>query len=143
MNYQESQWLIPLAPDRTLLCNCWEGFPRGREGGLLAIFAAKPEATWVCREVDAGLGSASSSFPLGRPAVMGISGGPCSFRLKRQTHPCAVFCWKSLTDLCHLSSCTIQSFLNWSPPGFRGSLDRCSVYIEWDSSFPLLLDYKC
>lgn len=144
MNYQESQWLIPLGPDRTLLCNCWEGFPRE---GLLAIFAANPGETWVCREADPGLGSASCSFPAGdsRPAVMGISGGPCSFRLKRQTHP-----------LC----CLLLEITHWSLPPlelYKFNSELFELEPSWISRvlrqvfclyimgllLPLLLGYKC
>lgn len=73
MNYQASQWFIPLAPHKTLLCNCLLGKPpKGRGFTNLHSLITKvgglvnPGDTRGCsRRLTSGLGSASCFFSLG------------------------------------------------------------------------------
>ena len=91
MNYQASQWFIPLALHKTLLRNCLLGKPP--KGGALQSSKSDYQSwwpgqpwghTWVFQEADFWPGFSLLFLLSGNiyPAVMDILGGLCSVSLK-------------------------------------------------------------
>ena len=136
-NYQESQWFIPSASDRTLLCNCWGSFPRE---GLLAIFAAwllklvaRPNL-WAHVGVPGGwpwpgFSLLASSLWEQLPSCHGHFWRALLSQLERQTLCCflvEIISW-SLPPL-ELYKSNSELF-EWSLPGIYRSFDQSSVFM--------------